>query len=787
MKTAFHRLFGIAILTTAILLGGGNNSWAAISVSLTPPAVSNSYNGTITLQITGVTNGETVIVQKFLDLNANGVIDDNDWLVAQFNLTDGTNFAIGGVTNINVPGDSDAIGGQITALLNSQSSDFIQRTIGNYLFKISSPYGNFAPVTNSFSVTNLPYAQTLTGSVTCAGTNVPYTAIALFPPSSGGNGPGSPVGGTVADGSGHYSISMPAGNYIPMPIKNQYVADFQAAPQLTLGSGQTINSTLSLIYATNTISGRFVDASNGTVGLPGVFIPVTSQDGLLAVTFTDTNGNFSVPVTADQWQLEGESAGIVLHGYVGYDGSLDVDTTSGSVGGLTAPFAKATTFFYGTVQDSTGNPLPGVDISDYDNDVNYSADGYSDINGHYVTAALGNSGILWQVQVGGDSVPTNFVFSQSDSQQTNGQNLVTGQPIHQNFIGLVATNHITGNIQFTNNPVSNVGVNANANINGVNFYSSADTDDSGNYSLTVANGSWDVNVNCGDGDDGLGNAVGPGTYQCPDTQNVGITNDNGTANFDIQPCGSIDIFTPSPLASGQVGIYYSNQLEAVSCSGGVVWSSSNAPPGLTLYSGGAFNGTPTSAGTFNFTVNANDLNGHSTNELFSLTINSSGSPLQINTTSLPNGNVGAAYNTQLQASGGQPSYTWSLAIGSQSLPTGLTLSSNGQISGTPATNGLFSFIVQASDSAAHTATQGLGLILNPKPKLGAVAGAGPGQFRFLLSGGANQNYTVQVSTNLAPANWTTLLVTNDSATNAFQVVDLNATNKARFYRVLIGP
>ena len=30
------------------------------------------------------------------------------------------------------------------------------------------------------------------------------------------------------------------------------------------------------------------------------------------------------------------------------------------------------------------------------------------------------------------------------------------------------------------------------------------------------------------------------------------------------------------------------------------------PPGLTLYSGGALNGTPTNNGTFNFTVQVND-------------------------------------------------------------------------------------------------------------------------------------------------------------------------------------
>jgi hypothetical protein len=44
-----------------------------------------------------------------------------------------------------------------------------------------------------------------------------------------------------------------------------------------------------------------------------------------------------------------------------------------------------------------------------------------------------------------------------------------------------------------------------------------------------------------------------------------------------------------------------------------------------------------------------------------------------------------------------------------------------------------------------------------------------------------------VSTNLNSTNWTPLFMTNNAATNAFLVTDPNATNRQRFYRVLIGP
>jgi len=55
-----------------------------------------------------------------------------------------------------------------------------------------------------------------------------------------------------------------------------------------------------------------------------------------------------------------------------------------------------------------------------------------------------------------------------------------------------------------------------------------------------------------------------------------------------------------------------------------------------------------------------------------------------------------------------------------------------------------------------------------------------------LSGMADQNYTVQVSTNLGSTNWHTLLITNLSGSPVF-IQDNRATNIQRFYRVMLGP
>lgn len=73
----------------------------------------------------------------------------------------------------------------------------------------------------------------------------------------------------------------------------------------------------------------------------------------------------------------------------------------------------------------------------------------------------------------------------------------------------------------------------------------------------------------------------------------------------------------------------------------------------------------------------------------------------VTTSPLPNGSLNVAYGpVQLQAAGGTPPYTWSYT---GTLPTGLSLSSSGLISGTPTQSGAFTINVSVADSATHHA------------------------------------------------------------------------------------
>jgi uncharacterized protein (TIGR03437 family) len=176
---------------------------------------------------------------------------------------------------------------------------------------------------------------------------------------------------------------------------------------------------------------------------------------------------------------------------------------------------------------------------------------------------------------------------------------------------------------------------------------------------------------------------------------------------------AVTVTTTSPLPNGVAGVSYSQTLNATGGTAPYTWTLSGGvlPAGLSLNSSGAITGNPNTVGSYSFSVIAKDsLGSMSPSTPFSLTIVN---PLTITTTSpLPTGVVGVSYSQNLAATGGTPPYTWTLTSGT--LPTSLTLSSSGLISGTPSVSGSSSFSVSVKDSNGLTAgPQSLSVTINP--------------------------------------------------------------------------
>lgn len=118
----------------------------------------------------------------------------------------------------------------------------------------------------------------------------------------------------------------------------------------------------------------------------------------------------------------------------------------------------------------------------------------------------------------------------------------------------------------------------------------------------------------------------------------------------------------------------------------------------------------------------------------------------IMTASLPSGTEGAAYAANLQASGGKKPYSWSLKAGS--LPAGLSLSSAGSVTGTPAGPGTFKSLIFQVDDANHSSADSNALSLKINPKVVVLTASLPGS-----EVGASYSATLQGAGGTTPYKW----------------------------------
>lgn len=172
-----------------------------------------------------------------------------------------------------------------------------------------------------------------------------------------------------------------------------------------------------------------------------------------------------------------------------------------------------------------------------------------------------------------------------------------------------------------------------------------------------------------------------------------------TRNYNLEVGGfvSLAITTGATLPNAVENISY---LQALGATGGQPpynWSVAGGtlPAGLTLTPTGLLSGTPAAATTSVFTLLVRDAAGVTAQRQFTLVV---GTGITVTTPAvLPVGALGVPYQTALTASGGSGVYTWSIFSGS--LPTGLALTPEGVVQGTPAVASVGAFVARVSDTS----------------------------------------------------------------------------------------
>jgi uncharacterized repeat protein (TIGR01451 family) len=261
-------------------------------------------------------------------------------------------------------------------------------------------------------------------------------------------------------------------------------------------------------------------------------------------------------------------------------------------------------------------------------------------------------------------------------------------------------------------------------------------------------------------------------------------------------CPTVTV-SPTTATTATVGTAYSQTFSATGSSTTFTYAvtSGALPAGLSLdQDTGVLSGTPTSGTAATFTVTATGANGCGSSRAY--TITPACPSASLTPTTIPVSNMGSAYSQTFTASGGTAPYTY--AVSSGTLPTGLSLSPEGMLSGTPTTaNGAGANVtIRATDVYGCQVSRSYAVIVcpaitvNPASAASAVVGSaysqtfsgggGAGPYTFAVTGGALPGWaTLNPSTGVVsgiPNNTT-------SATFTIRATDANGCQGSRSYTI----
>jgi len=758
MKTSLTRAWVLFSLGCAALGG-------PVDLTISPANVTNDYVGEVTLTITGLANGQTVNIERFADLNGNGLVDAIEPMIDSFTITDGQLPLTVGVRNVNVPGDEDGlVNGQSRVVLSFPSLDTLfGAASGTFIFVVSDTQGSFSPVRKSFTVAQKVLPQGIRGRITAAtGAPLADTAITVLTQDN------QRVGGTVTDANGNYTFYAAPGDYLVIPIKSGWVAD-RSLGAVTVASESFEISDQTMAKGSLTVSGRLTNAGNGAP-LPGIAVvaqsAAQSPNDLFGVDFTDANGHYSASVSADVWDIGvADSGGLAQVGCI--PGGLRTTIVSGSLSNLDFAASNVTALIYGTITDDLGVPLIGFGFQATDDALRTVVGATFAPGGNY---ALGVLPGRWNVSI---DQPLSTATGYLGLDGTN-LTLGAGQALRVDFVAPRITAYIIGRAVDTGgSPLTGVTMNA-IDPTGLSNFDVTDSD--GGFRIGVVGGrTWELSLSPQDAAANLvlgplmdfsvkaGSNVSDVAYVAPPTT--------------AQITGSVKDNRGNPVSVG---------VEASTVINGIMYRTGSRTDLDGRYS------LPVVKATWQVSLSCDDLTvfgfpcppaqnvdvtGDSATSDFrvSLTV-----PPLITTASFQAATQGDAYTAALSASGGQPPYIWSLSPGSSNLPTGLHLAAGGVIGGTSIVSGTFAFSIRVTGADGATADRSYTLLILPGFAITDVSLDRSGNaiitypsetsFYYILYRGALTNITEPIDMSLGQAGAGTLSIpTTDLHSTFFRI------------------
>lgn len=219
--------------------------------------------------------------------------------------------------------------------------------------------------------------------------------------------------------------------------------------------------------------------------------------------------------------------------------------------------------------------------------------------------------------------------------------------------------------------------------------------------------------------------------------------------------GPLHFANDGGLSSAVTGEFYEDRALAVGGAGNYEWSlAGTLPSGLTFDpESGMLSGTPGEVGEWPLRIEAVDADNASTTMDFVLQV---GSPVRVAAQVLPGATVGEAYSHALVCNDGMPPVAWSIADGA--LPSGLTLTECGMVTGTPRRAGESSFSVSATGAAGSSDSADIRISVAPNSRIHVLTTELPAadsgaaySVDLIAAGGSGGGYAWSVSDGDLPA------------------------------------
>jgi hypothetical protein len=596
----------------------------------------------------------------------------------------------GGVANLNVllhDNGGTTNGGQDTSAPQSMTAHVDKipsiTSANTTTFAVGAP-GSFTVTTNGLPQPSITETGALPAGVT-------------FVDGTGVNKGTGVLSGTPAPGTGgSYPITFQATNpHGSSPIQN-FTLIVDQGPAITSANNATftrgVNGTFTVtttgfpppaLSETGTVPAglTFTDNGNGTATLAGT---PTAVGGVYSITVTAANG---VGANAQQ------TLGITINEAP----AITSANATGFVAGTPGTFTVTTTGFPPPSLGETGSLPAGITFIDNGN-------GTATLGG---TAAPGSGGVypitITATNLAG-SAPQSFNITVCNVIAVGAPGVssaVAGSPFSQNFTQTGAVGGATFTLNSGTLPAG-MALATNGTLSGT----------------PTQTGSFPITVKVTDGN--------------------GCTGISGTYTL-VVSCQTITVTNPA-TSNGTAGSPFSQTFTQSGAIGGATFTlaSGTLPAGMTLATNGTLSGTPTQTGSFPITVTVTDGNGCTgTSGTYTLVIGCQ--TITVTNPATTTGTAAAAFSQTFTQSGAIGSATFTT---SSTLPAGLTLATDGTLSGTPTQTGSFPIAVTVTDGngctgtgATYTLVIGCQVITVTNPATTSGTAAAPFSETFTQSGG----------------------------------------------------